>query len=72
MNAAQYKIVKTLTGLPLFNTNKFAKMIKLDHTEVLRVQRTNSFEQYQSDDTSVEDLMGSLFGDNNPFAGGEK
>lgn len=65
MNAAQYRIVKTITGFPKMDTKKFAKMIKVDHSEVLKVQLSNNFEQYKTDDRPLEDLMSQywdLFG----------
>lgn len=62
MNAAQYKIVKTMTSLPLFDTRKFAAMIKVDHAEVLRVQSSASYEQYKNNDTPLEDLMSKFMG----------
>lgn len=68
MNKAQYAIVKTITNLPLCDTKKFAKMIKVDHVEVLRVQASASYTQYQDNDTPLEDLM-SMFGGSNPFGG---
>lgn len=57
MNAAQYKIVKTIVSFPLADTRKFAKMIKVDHSEVLKVQASASYDQYKNDDTPIEDLM---------------
>lgn len=62
MNAAQYKIVKTITNFPKVDTKKFAKMIKVDHSEVLRVQASASFEQYQDKGTSYDDLMAMFMG----------
>ncbi len=66
MNKAQYKIVKFMTNFPKFDTKKFARMIGQPHSEVLKVQYTNSFEQYKESDTPLEDLMtmfnGSIFG----------
>lgn len=62
MNVAQYKIVKTITNFPKCDTKKFAKMIKVDHSEVLRVQASGSFEQYQDKDTSYDDLMAMFTG----------
>lgn len=70
MNAAQYKIVKTMVSFPMFDTKKFARMIKVDHAVVLKVQRTNSFEQFESDDSVMDDLFGGMFGGKNPFGGG--
>jgi len=68
MNERQYGVVKFMCGFPFFNTKKFAKMIKVDHSEVLRVQASSNFEQYQDNDTPLEDLM-SMFGGGNPFGG---
>lgn len=62
MNRAQYQIVKTMTNFPKFDTKKFAKMIRVEHSEVLRVQSSASFEQYQSNDTPYEDLMAMFMG----------
>lgn len=69
MNQLQYKIVKTITSFPKADTKRFAELIKVDHSEVLRVQMSNNFEQYQTNDTPAEDLMsmfGGAFGPN-PF-----
>lgn len=62
MNQAQYKIVKFMVSLPFFDVAKFAKMINVDFTEVLRVQMSNNFEQYQQNTTPAEDLMGMFTG----------
>jgi hypothetical protein len=69
MNAAQYKIVKTITNFPKCDTKKFAKMIKQPHSEVLRVQASATFEQYQDKETSYDDLMSMFMGGKNPFGG---
>lgn len=68
MNKAQYKVVKTMTNFPKLDTKKFAKMIGVSHAEVLRVQASNNFEQYESKDTSLDDFM-NMFGGNSPFGG---
>lgn len=62
MNAAQYKIVKTMTSFPYFDAKKFAKMIKVDHSEVLRVQASDNFEQFKDKGTSMDDLMSMFMG----------
>ena len=62
MNKAQYKVVKTITSFPMVDTKKFAKMIKADHSDVLRVQASANFEQYQDKDTSYDDLMAMFVG----------
>lgn len=62
MNAAQYKIVKSIVSFPKANTKKFAKMIGVDHSDVLRVQASNNFEQYKDKDTSLDDLMSMFMG----------
>lgn len=70
MNAAQYKVVKAIVSFPLMNTKKFAKMIKVEHSVVVRVQASHNYEQFLSDQP-LEDLMaqfGDLFG-GNPFGG---
>lgn len=61
MNKAQYQVVKFMTGFPKIDLLQFAKLISLEFSEVLRVQATNNFEQYQTNDTPAEDLM-SFFG----------
>lgn len=63
MNKLQYKIVKTIVSFPSMDTKKFAKMIKLDHATVIRVQASHNYEQFKSDQ-SLEDIMGfgSIFG----------
>lgn len=69
MNQLQYKIVKTITNFPKADTAEFAAMLKIDHSEVLRVQQSSNFEQYRLNDTPAEDLMsmfGGVFGPN-PF-----
>jgi len=62
MNSAQYKVVKFMTGFPRFDAKQFAELIGATHEMVLRVQATNSFEQYSESDTPTEDLMNGFFG----------
>ena len=64
MNKTQYRIVRSVMacGAP---AAKFAKMIKVDVAEVIKVQSSSSYEQYATDDRPYEDVMqqfGDLFG----------
>lgn len=72
MNKLQYHIVKTITNLPKADTKKFAELINVDHSEVLRVQMSNNFEQYQANDTPAEDLMSMFSGAFGPNPFGRK
>lgn len=68
MNAAQYKIAKTIVSFPFMDTKKFAKMIKVEHSVLLRVQASHNFEQYQSEQP-LEDLMAQY---SDLFGGGKR
>lgn len=69
MNQQQYRIVKMITDLPLLDTSKFAGMLKVDHSEVLRVKMSNNFEQYRQNDRPAEDINSFFDGalGSNPF-----
>lgn len=61
MNAVQYDIVDRFLKIS-GNPQKLAKVFKIPITEVLKVQDSNNFKQYQSGDVSgLGDMFDNLF-----------
>lgn len=70
MNAEQYKIVKIFTDIRLpQQLGKISKVFKIPLTEVHKVASTYSYEQYLIPEKDRGYDFGSMFGENNPFAG---
>lgn len=61
MNKAQYRVVKSFLNCGV-DPIKFAKLIKVNPIDVMKVQQSSNFEQYKGEDGSFGDLFKQFMG----------